>query len=89
MSGLSVDEYASRAQTWEKEIEDSLKEAPDPARGNEYAASIFNGLFGDHTIYEFNGNVRNYGLIDNLPEGCCVEAPVTASKAGKVKGCGR
>jgi alpha-galactosidase len=22
-----------------------------------------------------NGNVPNYGLIDNLPDGCCVEVP--------------
>jgi len=33
-------------------------------------------------MYEFNGNVRNFGLIDDLPEGCCVEVPVVASKAG-------
>ena len=33
-------------------------------------------------MFEFNGNVRNFGLIDNLPEGCCVEVPVVASKAG-------
>ena len=33
-------------------------------------------------MFEFNGNVRNFGLIDNLPEGCCVEVPVLASKRG-------
>jgi len=33
-------------------------------------------------MFEFNGNVRNFGLIDNLPVGCCVEVPVIASKAG-------
>ena len=33
-------------------------------------------------MFEFNGNVRNFGLIDNLPEGCCVEVPVVASQAG-------
>jgi alpha-galactosidase len=26
--------------------------------------------------------VRNFGLIKNLPEGCCVEVPVLASKYG-------
>ena len=31
-------------------------------------------------MYKFNGNVRNFGLIDDLPEGCCVEVPVLASK---------
>ena len=54
----------------------------DLNRGHEYAASIFNAVFGDNTIFEFNGNVRNFGLIDNLPQGCCVEVPVEASKAG-------
>jgi len=52
------------------------------ARGNEYAANIFNAYFGDNTMYHFNGNVRNFGLIENLPYGCCVEVPVLASKRG-------
>jgi len=54
----------------------------DLNRGKEYAAYIFNAVFGDNEMFEFNGNVRNFGLIDNLPEGCCVEIPVVASKAG-------
>lgn len=54
----------------------------DLNRGTEYAAYIFNAIFGDNTLFKFNGNVRNYGLIDNLPEGCCVEVPVLASKSG-------
>ena len=54
----------------------------DLKRGHEYAACIFNAVFGDNTLFEFNGNVRNFGLIDNLPEGCCVEVPVLASKKG-------
>ena len=54
----------------------------DLKRGKEYAAYIFNACFGDGTLYEFNGNVRNFGLIDNLPEGCCVEVPVVASPRG-------
>jgi len=28
------------------------------------------------------GNVRNDGLIDNLPDGCCVEVPVVVDKSG-------
>ncbi|GHV69094.1 alpha-galactosidase [Spirochaetia bacterium] len=54
----------------------------DLSRGHEFASYIFNGIFGDQTVFEFNGNVRNFGLIDNLPEGCCVEVPVFANKAG-------
>ena len=52
------------------------------ARGSEYAAYIFNAVFGDHTLFEFNGNVRNFGIIDNLPVGACVEVPVLASQKG-------
>ena len=33
-------------------------------------------------MFKFNGNVRNFGLVDNLPYGCCVEVPVLASRRG-------
>jgi len=74
-------EYTKRKDTWKKDIDDWLNaESVDLARGHEYAAYIFNAVFGDNTMYKFNGNVRNFGLIDNLPEGCCVEVPILASK---------
>ncbi len=59
-----------------------MSEPVDLNRGAEYAAYIFNAIFGDNEMFEFNGNTRNFGLIDNLPEGCCVEVPVIASKKG-------
>ena len=78
-----LNEYLKRKDTWENEIISWLAdENVDLARGHEYAANIFNAVFGDHTMFEFNGNVRNFGLIDNLPGGCCVEVPIVASKAG-------
>jgi alpha-galactosidase len=81
--GYIIKEYMNREDTWKKSIEDYInKETVDLARGSEFAAYIFNGIFGDNTIFQFNGNVRNYGLIDNLPEGCCVEVPVIACKEG-------
>lgn len=81
LHGFILDEYTSRKDTWRQEIEDWLaQEEIDISRGQEYAAYIFNAMFGDHTMYRFNGNVRNFGLIDNLPEGCCVEVPVVASQ---------
>ena len=33
-------------------------------------------------MFKFNGNVRNFNYIDNLPYGACVEVPVLASKNG-------
>jgi len=54
----------------------------DISRGHEYAAYIFNAIFGDNEMFVFNGNVRNFGIIDNMPAGCCVEVPVLSSKGG-------
>ncbi|GHV44570.1 alpha-glucosidase/alpha-galactosidase [Clostridia bacterium] len=78
-----LNEYLRHEAEWRKEIGAWLEDDNiDLKRGNEYASNIFNAVFGDHTMYEFNGNVRNFGLIDNLPSGCCVEVPVVAGKAG-------
>ena len=78
-----LDEYLKREDSWQDEIKAWLSsDKIDLDRGHEYAASIFNAIFGDGTLYEFNGNVSNKGLIDNLPGGCCVEVPVLASKRG-------
>jgi alpha-galactosidase len=32
--------------------------------------------------FRFNGNLRNTGLITNLPEGCCVEVPCFVDRLG-------
>ena len=78
-----LNSYLEREDTWKKEIEEWLRQDEiDISRGHEYAAWIFNAIFGDNTMYEFNDNVRNFGLIDDLPEGACVEVPVVASKSG-------
>ena len=77
-----LNEYASRESTWKDDIKKWISEEVDLKRGREYASSIFNAVFGDGTLFEFNGNVRNFGLIDNLPMGCCVEVPVLASPKG-------
>jgi alpha-galactosidase len=76
------DHYLETANTWRNNIKEELAKPIELQRGNEYASSIFNAVIGDGTPYEFNGNVRNFGLIDNLPEGCCVEVPVLASHRG-------
>ena len=78
-----LNEYLEREDTWMKNIEEWLdRDDIDISRGKEYAAYIFNAVFGDNTMFEFNGNVRNRGFVGNLPEGCCVEVPVLASQAG-------
>jgi len=77
------DRHLGREATWKQTIREWLEsEDVDFERGNEYAAWIFNACFGDYEMFEFNGNIRNTGLITNLPDGCCVEVPVVASRAG-------
>ena len=78
-----MNRYLERENTWKQDIEEWLeKDEIDIERGHEYAAYIFNAVFGDNELFKFNGNVRNFGLITNLPEGCCVEVPILASKHG-------
>jgi alpha-galactosidase len=78
-----LNEYQNRKGTWRRDIEKWLGESDiDLRRGHEYAAYIFNAVFGDKSLYKFNGNVLNLGLIDNLPQGACVEVPVLASPRG-------
>jgi len=50
-------------------------------RSREYAAQIIHSLeTGQPSV--IYGNVPNDGLIDNLPQGCCVEVPVLVDKNG-------
>jgi alpha-galactosidase len=77
-----LDEYMKRETDWRELLEKALAEPINLERGHEYAASIFNAIFGDNKTFEFNGNVPNWGLIDNLPTGCCVEVPVFATQRG-------
>jgi len=81
--GFILNEYLRREGEWRKDVEEWLaRPSIDLHRGGEYAARIFDAVFGDNAAFEFNGNVRNFGLIDNLPRGACVEVPVLASRRG-------
>ena len=81
-----LNEYLRREKEWKKDITDWLDQKEvNLARGREYAAHIFNAAFGDNTPYQFNGNIRNDGYIGNLPQGACVEVPVTVGKGGAMK----
>lgn len=80
--GYILNHYLNVEENWRENIKTEINNPVDLTRGHEYAASIFNAIFGDGEMFEFNGNVRNFGLIDNLPEGCCVEVPVLASRRG-------
>ena len=81
-TNFTVEVREERARNFSQEWQKFLTEPVDLARGNEYASRIFNAMLGDGTLYKFNGNVRNFGLVDNLPHGACVEVPVVAGKDG-------
>lgn len=81
--------YRAREGTWRTEFRQWI-DNPDwekpagrkrlLARGGEYASSIINAWLGGD-LFRFNGNVLNRGrCVRNLPEDCCVEIPVLASR---------
>jgi alpha-galactosidase len=81
--GLAIKGYLAREGKWRDDAKQWFaSDTPiSLERGHEYAAYIINALRGGEP-FEFNGNVANTGLIDNLPQGACVEVPVWASKKG-------
>jgi alpha-galactosidase len=75
--------------TWCTYVADKYKEkdilADDstvlPPRSVEYCAYIIEALETGKT-FKFNGNVRNDGMITNLPAECCAEGPIFADRTG-------
>lgn len=53
----------------------------DLKRSLEYGSQIINAIEGGETVV-IHGNVPNDQLIDNLPEGSCVEVPCLVDKNG-------
>jgi len=62
---------------------DILAETPVeiPPRSMEYCSYIIEAL-ETGKIFKLNGNVRNDGMIANLPADCCAEGPIYADKNG-------
>jgi len=52
-----------------------------PPRSVEYCAYIIEALETGKT-FKFSGNLRNNGMISNLPNECCAEGPVFADRTG-------
>ncbi len=50
-------------------------------RSHEYGSRIIEAMETNQPA-KVNGNVPNYGLITNLPEGCCVEVPCLVDASG-------
>jgi alpha-galactosidase len=83
---IPVDEYLrrSRANLAEyAEIKRSLEagESLPALEAGELAPRYIHSMVTGHERVEY-GNVRNDGLIDNLPAGACVEVPCHVDAAG-------
>jgi alpha-galactosidase len=83
---ISVGEYVQRSEENLREYERiraalAAGSGFEIERSLEYASLIIHSIEtgAERVIY---GNVRNSGLIDNLPDGCCVEVPCLVDRAG-------
>jgi alpha-galactosidase len=85
--GIPLDEYVRRCEAqiagWETQRQELLGEhAPlEVRRSVEYGSGIIHSLETGQPRVVY-GNVLNHGLIDNLPQGCCVEVPCLVDKNG-------
>lgn len=92
---VPLDEYPKRCveqvANWHKELERyKTSERIEVKPSREYASTIMNAIWtGEPSV--IYGNVRNDNLIDNLPQGCCVEVAclvdangIQPTKAGKL-----
>jgi alpha-galactosidase len=75
--GIPLDEYVRRL----REAQDDWGKPLELERSHEYGADIIRACETGEP-FRFNGNVPNDGLIDNLPDGCCVEVPCVADARG-------
>ncbi len=84
---IPLDEYPLRCETliagWEalRGYLENPETTLEVERTHEYGSYIINSL-ETGTPRVINGNVPNYGLIDNLPQGCIVEVPCVVDKNG-------
>ncbi len=84
---IPLDEYIRRCEDQIAEWQSMRVEYEDPTttievtRSHEYGSGIIHSLEtgAPRVIY---GNVPNHGLIDNLPQDCCVEVPCLVDKSG-------
>jgi alpha-galactosidase len=83
---IPLDEYIRRCEEQIKgwhEMRERLEAGADidVRRSHEYGSLIIHSL-ETGTPRVVYGNVANNGLIDNLPQDCCVEVPVLVDKSG-------
>lgn len=72
-----------RRQSWYEDMGVKASEADsiELNRSVEYASGIMEAM-ATNVPFRIHGNVRNDGLITNLPQGACVEVPCLVDKTG-------
>ena len=72
-----------KRQKWYEDMGVSVEQADSIqlVRSHESLSGIMEALFTGQA-FTFSGNVINNGLINNLPQGCCVEIPVVVDRDG-------
>jgi alpha-galactosidase len=84
---IPLDEYIRRCEEqiagWEalRQRMESGQETIEVERSHEYGSFIIHSMETGQPRVVY-GNVPNHGLIDNLPQGCCVEVPCLVDKSG-------
>jgi len=84
---IPLDEYITRCEDQIADWEKMRRKLEDPRRklrvrrSSEYGSLIIHSMEAGvpRVVY---GNVPNHGLIDNLPQDCCVEVPCLVDKNG-------
>lgn len=90
MASFALDEIRQDLRRRVKRVDDHLSQLTRdacsddpirPERSDEYACRIMEAMeSGRKTVV--NGNVPNSGLVDNLPQGSCVEVPILIDDLG-------
>lgn len=90
MASFALDEIRQDLRRRVKRVDDHLSQLERdayssnpirPDRSDEYACRIMEAMeSGRRTV--INGNVPNAGLVDNLPQGSCVEVPILIDELG-------
>ena len=85
---IPIDEYLRRCEDqiaeWESDkaaLERGELDEQRYERSQEYGSLIIHSMETGQPRVVY-GNVPNHGLIDNLPQGCCVEVPCLVDKNG-------
>jgi alpha-galactosidase len=83
---VPVDEYVRRSEANLREYAETRRkllagESFPLARSEEYGAPIIHSIATGEPRVVY-ANVRNTGLVENLPDGCCVEVPVVVDRTG-------